>query len=40
MFGQQLSDDFQEALGVEMPIGLVDSSWAGTIIEAWSPPEV
>ena len=40
MFGEQLSDDFQEALGAEMPIGLVDSSWGGTIIEAWSPPEV
>ena len=22
-----------------MPIGLIDSSWGGTIIEAWSPPE-
>ena len=22
-----------------MPIGLIDSSWGGTIVEAWSPPE-
>ena len=22
-----------------MPIGLVDASWGGTFIEAWSPPE-
>ena len=33
-FGQQLNDQ----LGV--PIGLIDSAWGGTIIEAWSPPEV
>ena len=39
MFGERLSDDFQE-VGVDMPIGLVGSSWGGTIIEAWTPPEV
>ena len=33
-FGQQLNDQ----LGV--PIGLIDSAWGGTIIEAWSPPQV
>ena len=34
MFGEQLHDDLE---GV--PIGLIDSSWGGTIVEAWSPPE-
>ena len=33
-FGEQLNDE----LGV--PIGLIDTAWGGTIIEAWSPPEV
>ena len=32
-FGEQL----WEELGV--PIGLVESDWGGTIVEAWSPPE-
>ena len=32
-FGEQLWED----LGV--PIGLVESTWGGTIVEAWSPPE-
>ena len=40
MFGERLYDDFREGMGVDMPIGVVDSSWGGTIIEAWSPPEV
>ena len=25
---------------LEVPIGLIDSSWGGTIVEAWSPQEV
>ena len=33
-YGEQLYDE------LEVPIGLIDSSWGGTIIEAWSPPEV
>ena len=32
-FGEQLFDE----LGV--PIGLIESTWGGTIVEAWSPPE-
>ena len=50
MFGEQLHDDLdgtQSPLLVNchrvfkpgMPIGLIDSSWGGTIVEAWSPPE-
>jgi len=35
-FGQQVQDD----LGGDIPFGLVDATWGGTIIEAWSPPEV
>merc|ERR1711936_311411 len=33
-FGEQLVDE------LEVPIGLIDSSWGGTIVEAWSPQEV
>ena len=33
-FGEQLHDE------LEVPIGLIDSAWGGTIIEAWSPPDV
>ena len=33
-FGQQLNDQ------LKVPIGLIDSAWGGTILEAWSPPEV
>ena len=33
-FGEQLHDE------LEVPIGLIDSAWGGTIIEAWSPLEV
>ena len=33
-FGEQLVDE------LEVPIGLIDTSWGGTIVEAWSPQEV
>ena len=33
MFGEQIQDE------VGVPIGLIDSSWGGTNIEAWMPPE-
>ena len=32
-FGEQIYDE------TSVPIGLVDASWGGTFIEAWSPPE-
>ena len=31
-FGEQLWEDLQ------VPIGLIESTWGGTIVEAWSPP--
>ena len=33
MFGEQIHDE------IGVPIGLIDSSWGGTNIEAWMPPE-
>ena len=33
-FGEQLYDE------LEVPIGLIQTAWGGTIVEAWSPPEV
>ena len=33
IFGEQLYDE------LNVPIGLIESSWGGTIIEAWSPPD-
>ena len=33
-FAEQIQD---ELAGI--PIGLIDATWGGTIIEAWSPPE-
>ena len=33
-FGEQLYDE------LDVPIGLVQTAWGGTIVEAWSPPEV
>ncbi|CAB3376685.1 Hypothetical predicted protein [Cloeon dipterum] len=35
-FGERLSDHFNNS----RPIGLIDSSWSGTRIEAWSSPRV
>jgi len=35
LYGMTLADVF----GEDYPIGLIDVSWGGTIIEAWSPPE-
>ena len=32
-FGEQIYDE------INVPIGLIDASWGGTFIEAWSPPE-
>lgn len=39
LFGEQLYDDFSQLASNPVPIGLIDVSWGGTIIEAWSPPE-
>merc|ERR1719450_789722 len=33
-YGEQLYDE------LEVPIGLIHTAWGGTIVEAWSPPEV
>ena len=33
-FGEQIYDETQ------VPIGLIQTAWGGTIVEAWSPPEV
>jgi len=42
MYGMTISsvfDDEDEDGVADWPIGLIDVSWGGTIIEAWSPPE-
>ena len=33
-YGEQLYDE------LDVPIGLIHTAWGGTIVEAWSPPEV
>jgi len=33
-YGEQLYDE------LDVPIGLIQTAWGGTIVEAWSPPEV
>ena len=37
-WAEQVQDELREQ-GHSVPIGLVDATWGGTIIEAWSPPE-
>ena len=39
-FAEQIQDEMRVKRGHTVPIGLIDATWGGTIIEAWSPPEV